>query len=173
MSEDSQRDQKVVPLGYVSGTYGLQGWIKVHSWTSPREAILGYRPWLFGAEQQAVEVIEGRAQGKTIVARLPGINDAEQAQAWVGKEIAVPRAQLPEPAGQQWYWADLIGLEVVNTGGERLGRIEKMMETGANDVMVVAGEREMLLPFVPGVYVKSVDLEAGRVVVDWQQDYLA
>lgn len=172
MSATAEREQARVPLGYVSGVHGLQGWVKIHSWTSPRAAILEYRPWLVGEEREAVEIIEGREQGKILVARLPGVSDRDQAEAWVGKEIAVLREQLPEPEEQQWYWADLVGLEVINTDGDRLGRIEKMMETGANDVMVVSGERELLIPFVPGVYVISVDLEAGSVIVDWQRDYL-
>lgn len=172
MSATAERGQAYVPLGYVSGVHGLQGWVKIHSWTSPRAAILDYRPWLVGEEHEAVEIVEGREQGKTLVALLPGVSDRDQAQTWVGREIAVLRAQLPEPEEQQWYWADLVGLEVINTDGDRLGHIGKMMETGANDVMVVAGERELLIPFVPGVHVISVDLEAGRVVVDWQRDYL-
>ncbi|NND45149.1 MAG: ribosome maturation factor RimM [Xanthomonadales bacterium] len=173
MDGNAQRDQALVPLGYVSGVHGVQGWVKIHSWTDPLEAILEYRPWRVGENQEPVEVIEGRRQGKTLVARLPGVTDRDQAQAWVGREIAVLRQQLPEPAGEHWYWADLVGLEVINTDGDRLGRIERMMETGANDVMVVSGETEILVPFVPGVYVVSVDIEAGTVVVDWQRDYLA
>lgn len=172
MSATAEREQARVLLGYVSGVHGLQGWVKIHSWTSPRAAILEYRPWLVGEEHEALEIIEGREQGKSLVARLPGVIDRDQAEAWVGKEIAVLRSQLPEPEEQQWYWADLVGLEVINRDGDRLGLIEKMMETGANDVMVVSGERELLIPFVPGVHVISVDLEAGRVVVEWQRDYL-
>lgn len=173
MDASVPRGQSVVPLGYVSGVYGLQGWVKVHSWTSPRDAILDYQPWLLGEKQEAIEIVSGRAQGKTIVAELPGITGPEQARTLVGQEIAVLREQLPEPPEQSWYWADLVGLDVMSMDGTRLGRVEKMLETGANDVMVVAGEREMLVPFVPGVYVIEVDLEAGTVVVDWKQDYLS
>jgi len=169
---NAERDLTLVPLGYVSGVHGIQGWIKIHSWTSPREAILDYVPWLLGEERQPVEIADGRAQGKTIVARLPGVDDRDQAQAWVGKEISVLRKQLPAAEGDHWYWADLVGLEVITTDGVRLGRIDKMMETGANDVMVVAGEKEVLVPFVPGTYVKRVDLDGGTVEVDWQPDYL-
>lgn len=173
MDASVPRGQSVVPLGYVSGVYGLQGWVKVHSWTSPRDAILDYRPWLLGENREAIDIVDGRVQGKTIIAELPGITDPEQARTLVGQEIAVPREQLPEPPEQSWYWADLVGLDVMGTDGTRLGRVERMLETGANDVMVVVGDREMLVPFVPGVYVIEVDLEAGTVVVDWQQDYLS
>ena len=167
-----QRGRKLVPLGFVSGVHGVKGWIKVHSWTSPREAILTYQPWRLGKEQNPVEIKGGRQQGKSIVALLPDIEDCEQARALVGLEIGILRDQLPEPEGETFYWSDLEGLRVESTEGVDFGHIVKMMETGAHDVMVVKGDRERLIPFVPGQFVISVDLDAGRLVVDWEADYL-
>lgn len=172
MTDTGQRPEQMVPLGYVSGVHGVKGWVKVHSWTEPREEILKYRPWYMGEEYQALEVVEGRAQSKTIVARIPGIDDRESARTLVGIQISVKREQLPDLHGKSWYWSDLVGLQVTNTAGVVLGTIEQMMETGAHDVMVVSGDRQRLIPFVNGPYVKSVDLEDGNVVVDWDPDFL-
>jgi len=171
----NQRDQqreKLVPLGYVSGVHGVKGWVKIHSFTNPREAILDYQPWLLGDGRKPVRIQQGRQQGKTVVALLPGIEDREQARELVGSEIALLRELLPEPEGLSWYWTDLVGLTVVNKDDVELGRIVKMMETGAHDVMVVSGDRERLIPFVLERYVLSVDLEASRLLVDWDPDYL-
>jgi 16S rRNA processing protein RimM len=172
VDRSEQRNQKLVPLGYISGVHGIKGWVKVHSFTSPKEAILEYQPWLLGEKLEPVTIRQGRQQGKTIVASLPGYDDRELARKLVGTEIAIFREQLKEPLGGSWYWTDLVGLEVENTEGVALGRIEKMMETGAHDVMVVKGDRERLIPFVPGHFVTRVDLEGGVVTVDWAPDFL-
>lgn len=172
MTSESRQAQGLVLLGYVSGVFGIKGWVKVHSWTNPREAILDYQPWLLGEQLTPVRVLDGRAQGKTVVASIENVDQPEQAQVLRGQEIRVPRGQLPEPQQGSWYWADLIGLEVVTISGERLGQLTEMMETGAHDVMVVQGDRQRLIPFVPESFVQSVDLEQGKVIVDWQSDYL-
>ncbi len=172
MNRKVQRDRKRVPLGFISGVHGLKGWIKVHSWTRPREAILNYQPWLVGDEQKPLRISEGRLQGKGVVALLPEIVNREQASRLVGLEIAVFREQMPELGTEVYYWADLEGLSVVTKEGAELGHIERMMETGAHDLMVITGERERLIPFVWGQFVISVDLEAGTLVVDWDPEFL-
>lgn len=177
MSEMDQRDRILVPLGFITGVYGIKGWFKIHSWTSPREAILAYQPWLLGDDRKPVKIVKGRSQGKTVVASLPGVENREQANSLVGLEIAIFRDQMPEAAENKYYWSDLQGLSVENKDGVDLGQIVKMMETGAHDVMVLSGgttggDRERLIPFIPGHFVVSVDLEAGKLIVDWQPDYL-
>ena len=172
MTDTARQDQDMVLLGYVSGVFGIKGWVKIHSWTEPRDAILGYQPWHLGEELLPVRVTDGRNQGKTVVASIDGVDQPEQAQALRGKEIRVRRNQLPKPESGSWYWSDLIGLDVETTGGESLGIVDRMMETGAHDVMVVRGDRERLVPFVAGAVVQRVDLDAKRIVVDWQADYL-
>ncbi len=162
----------MVTLGYISGVHGLKGQVKVFSYTDPREAIFDYQPWLVGPEQKEVTAGEGRRHGKTLVVSLPGVDSPEQAREWMQAEIAVRREQLPEVDGS-FYWADLVGLDVVTTGGQPLGQVAKMLETGANDVMVVRGGpdgRERLVPFVMGRFVTRVDLEAGRMEVDWDPE---
>ena len=163
--------KKYVTLGYISAVHGIKGWVKVHSWTRPMEAILGYQPWLLGNEQSPVEIIDGRKQGKGLVALIPGYEDRDQAASLVGQQIRVGRGDLPATAEGEFYWSDLEGLEVHTTSGEVLGRVERLMETGANDVLVIRGDREHLVPFVQGRYVKRVDLAAGLIEVDWDPEF--
>jgi 16S rRNA processing protein RimM len=162
---------KHVALGYIPAVHGIKGWVKVHSWTRPMEAILEYQPWLLGEEKSPVKIIDGRKQGKGLVALLPGFEDREQAITLVGQQLFIQRDQLPPTAKDEYYWSDLEGLEVHTTKGDVLGRVEKLMETGANDVLVIRGEREHLVPFVQGQYVKRVDLEGGLIEVDWDPDF--
>ena len=135
------------------------------------EAILGYQPWLLGEEKRPVNIVDGRKQGKGLVALLPGFEDREAAVTLVGQQLFVRRDQLPDAAENEYYWSDLEGLDVHTTKGEVLGQVEKLMETGANDVLVIRGDRERLVPFVQGQYVTRVDLEAGLIVVDWDPEF--
>ena len=160
-----------VALGYISAVHGIKGWVKVHSWTRPMEAILDYQPWLLGDQQKSVKLLDGRKQGKGLVACLPGIEDREQAITLVGQQIFVRRDQMPATAENEYYWSDLEGLEVHTTEGELLGKVERLMETGANDVLVIRGQREHLVPFVQGQYVTRVDLDGGLIEVDWDPDF--
>jgi len=135
------------------------------------EAILDYQPWLLGEDKSPLTITDGRKQGKGLVALLPGFEDREQAARLVGQQIFVGRNQLPATAADEYYWADLEGLEVHTTQGHVLGRVEKLMETGANDVLVIRGQREHLVPFVQGQYVTRVDLEGGLIEVDWDPEF--
>lgn len=162
---------KQLALGYVSAVHGIKGWVKVHSWTRPMEAILEYKPWLLGEDKSPVKIVDGRKQGKGLVALLPGFEDREQAVTLVGLQIFVNRDQLPATAENEYYWSDLEGLEVHTTRGEVLGRVERLMETGANDVLVIHGDRQHLVPFVQGQYVTRVDLAEGLIEVDWDPDF--
>jgi 16S rRNA processing protein RimM len=135
------------------------------------EAILEYQPWLLGEDRKPVKIVDGRKQGKGLAALLPGYDDREQAVALVGQPIFVGRDQLAPTEKGEYYWSDLEGLEVHTISGEVLGRVDRMMETGANDVLVVRGDRERLVPFIQGQYIMRVDLEAGLIVVDWDPDF--
>lgn len=135
------------------------------------EAILQYRPWLLGEDRKPVKIVDGRKQGKGLAALLPGFEDREQAATLVGTQIFVRREQLPATEKDEYYWSDLEGLEVKTTQGELLGRVERLMETGANDVLVIRGNREHLVPFIQGQYVTRVDLEDGTIEVDWDPEF--
>ena len=166
--------ERLVTLGRVTGAHGLQGWVKVYSDTTPRENIASYGHLLLdsGAGWQRWKVNAGRRQGKYVVLKLRGCNDRNQAEALTGARIAVERDQLPELADAgEYYWTDLQGLAVETLTGEPLGRLDHLFETGANDVMVVRGERERLIPFVWEEVVREVDLDAGLIRVDWDPEF--
>lgn len=171
MPREENEARTLVVLGHVTGAHGINGWVKLHSLTEPREAIFDYQPWLLGDDLQEVRIRQGRVQGSRLVAQLEGIEDREAAQGLAKRQIAVYRDQFPVLPAGEYYWADLLGLTVRLEDGRELGRIEHMLATGANDVMVVRGDRERLVPFVPGQYVKQVDLATGTVVVDWDPDF--
>lgn len=165
--------EKRIVLGRVSGLFGVRGWVKVFSETDPRQGIAAYSPWQLRlqGDWKAIEVESGRRHGKSVIAKLRGIDDREAAAALLDAEIAVWRSQLPAAAEGEFYWADLEGLAVRTAEGVELGAVSHLIETGANDVLVVRGERERLIPFVRGQVVKTVDLERGLVVVDWDPEF--
>ncbi len=163
--------ERRISVGRVAGLFGVNGWVKVYSHTRPREAILNYRPWhiTVGGATRTFDVLEGRPQGKGLVARIAGCDDRDAAAELVGAEIAIDATQLPAKGEREYYWADLEGMRVVNDAGVEFGRVSHLFETGANDVMVVRGERERLIPFGSAV-VKEVDLAAGVIRVDWDAE---
>jgi len=166
------RKRQLVVLGSIAGPYGTRGWVRVHSSTEPRENILGYVPWHIGREGywSRVDVAEGRLQGRGVIARLEGCHGRVEANGYRGCEIAVDRSRLPDAEEGEFYWTDLVGLRVATGDGVELGEVERMMETGANDVMVVRGGIERLIPFLLGSVVQSVDVDRGVIVVDWHPD---
>ena len=141
-------DNKVVPLGHVSGVHGVHGWVKIHSLTDPREAIFEYQPWLLGESLKEVRCTEGKKHGSRLIALFENINDRESAEHLVHQPIAVRRDQFPDTEAGEFYWTDLIGLKVELEDGTALGTIDSLLATGANDVMVVKGNRECLVPCV-------------------------
>ena len=170
--EPSAPAATLVTLGRITGVFGVKGWVKVRSYTEPAEDVLDFLEWHVEVPRsgpRTLRPIEGRRHGKGLVARLQGVDDRDAAAALAHCDISVPRSHLPALGGRQYYWADLEGLEVVTTGGERLGRLDGFAETPANPVMIVVGERERLVPLVPR-HLKDVDLDAGRIVVDWDPE---
>jgi 16S rRNA processing protein RimM len=167
---------RLVVLGRIAGVFGLRGELKVESYTEPRDGICDYSPWLLkrgeATDDQLVErVVEmGRPHGKGVVVRLEGITDIDLARALIGSEVLVPRSALPEPAEGEHYWNDLEGMLVVTVDGVELGEVSHLFETGANDVMVVKGDRERLIPYIPGV-ISAVDATARTITVDWDPDF--
>jgi 16S rRNA processing protein RimM len=167
-----EHEDDLICVGNITGVYGVKGWVKVYSDTSPRENIVNYGPWrLATGDEMRIISVSGRLQGKNVVARLEGIDQRDQAIDLVGSKIYILPEQLPQLNDGDYYWSDLIGLEVESLDAEPLGTVETMMETGANDVMVLHGDRERLIPFVIDDVVRLVDLANKRVVVDWKPDY--
>ena len=161
-----------VVLGRISGLFGVRGWVRVFSYTEPREAFLQYKGLLLGrnGDWQSIKVAEGQRHGKSVILRLEGVDDRDQAAALIGTEIGVDREELPKPEDGHYYWSDLLGLTVVHRDGTELGTINEMLETGAHDVMVVKGDTERLIPFVMNEIVIGVDLSNKQVNVDWEWD---
>ena len=159
-------------MGRVSGPFGVKGWVKLQPFTETPESLLAYSTWWVGAEGRWQETLieHGQVQSGSLVAKIAGCEDRDAAALYRGKEVAIPRHAFPQPAVNEFYWADLVGLRVVNEQGEDLGEVSAVLETGANDVLVVKGERERLVPFTEPV-VKQVDM-AGRVIrVEWGSDF--
>jgi len=163
---------RLVVLGRISGLFGVRGWVKVFSDTSPRTNILNYPCWhLYRAGKWTEHrLLEGRAQGKGVVALLESIEDRDQAAELLGAEIAIPRDRMPSAGADEYYWTDLEGASVKTSDGVDLGRLESLFSTGSNDVMVVKGDRDRLIPFIAGS-VLDVDLEQGRITVDWDPEF--
>jgi 16S rRNA processing protein RimM len=166
-------DGRRIVLGRIAGVFGIKGWLKIESWTRPPENILHYPVWQLGRSGKwyEVQLDEGRRQGRGLVARLADAageawTDRDRAAGLVGSEIAVWREQLPPLPENEFYWSDLVGLEVQDLEGRSLGRVRELIETPAHDMLVVSGEREQLIPYV-GPIVRSVDLAAGQIRVDW------
>ena len=165
-------DQRVI-FGRITGLFGVKGWVRLFSHTQPREAILDYDRWLIGRDEEWREfrLAEGRRHGKAVIARLEGFLDCDQASGLIGADVAVERDQLPAAEKGEYYWADLVGLEVVTTDGRALGQVHHLLATGANDVLVVRGEDECLVPFIRDRVIREVDLDGGVIRVDWDPDY--
>jgi len=172
----------LVDVGRITAVFGIQGWVKIHSFTEPQDNLFRYGPWWLKTARgvKPVEIDESRPHGKGYVAHIKGVDDRDQAAAYTGVTIAVEKDQLPELEGEDYYWYQLEGLRVIShwQGQEYdFGRVQRMLETGANDVLVIApdadsfDQTERLVPYVPGDFVQSVDLSAGRIDVEWDPEF--
>ena len=167
-----QKEITPIVLGRIAGTFGVKGWIKVFSYTEPREAILEYENWLLkrGDVWRVVTVEEGKPHGKSLIAKLANIENRDAAVELVDFDITVLRKELPETKEGEYYWADLEGLQVLHRDGRSLGRVTNLLATGMNDVLVVEGDLERLIPFVMDKFILDVDLVNGVISVDWEWD---
>lgn len=172
----SEPDKRII-IGRISGVHGIRGWLKVFSYTDPRENIFLYQPWLLAEGRKGsatkwteIEFADCGSSGKTLMVRLPGIEDREAALEFVGRSLAVYREHLPEPETGQYYWTDLMHMEVVTLAGERLGKVADIHATGANDVLIVQGDRRRPIPFVMDEVIRRVDQDAAVITVDWEWD---
>ena len=165
-------------IGKITGCYGLKGWVKVQSYTEPPENFLEFGGWRLKRRDsyEAVDFDSGNFRGKGLVAHIAGVDDRTCAEAYRGCEVCIPESVLPPLPEGDYYWKDLQGLQVWNQQGDDrvlLGVVDYLIETGANDVLVVAAcegsidERERLIPYLPGQSVARVDLASGVIEVDW------
>lgn len=165
-----------VVMGRVAAPYAVQGWLKIQTFTEYLDSLLDYDFWWLGQETgrragwREYRVLDGKVHGQTLLVQLEGVDDRTAAEGLKGLDVAVDRAEFPQAEPDEYYWDDLIGLEVVNAEGVALGKVAGLMETGAHDVLRVLGERERLIPFVDA-YVQEVDMAGGRIRVAWGADW--
>ncbi len=159
----------MVVMGRVRAPHGLKGWIKIRPFTQEIEGLLDYPDWWLGGEGkwQQHRVAESAVHGSMVVARLDGFTDRDVAAQLRGRDVAVPRAAMPENREGEFYWNDLLGMQVCKRDAAKLGLVTKILETGAHAVLVVQGDKELLVPFIRDVIV-NVDLKARQLVVDWE-----
>jgi len=171
---------KDVTLGKVGAVYGIKGWLKIHSFTDDQEAILDYFPWSLklGNKIQSVEITDWRKHNNGLVVKVAGIDDRDVAQKLVGAEIFVSEDALSDLPEGEFYWRDLIGMSVVTDKGYDLGQVSDIMETGANDVLVVKanlkdgfGKKERLIPYLIDQVILSVSTENKQICVDWDPGF--
>ncbi|HEX4928203.1 MAG TPA: ribosome maturation factor RimM [Burkholderiales bacterium] len=155
-------------MGRVAGAYGVRGWLKAVPGGGVLDTLAAAEEWWIGG--RAYPVIEAKVHGTTVVAKLAGMESPEQAERLKGDSVWMRRDALPDPGEGRYYLDDLVGLEVVNEQGERLGVVARLFSNGAQDVMEVAGERTYLMPWVSSV-VKEVDLPARQITVEWGRDW--
>lgn len=170
-----QSAERVV-VGKITAAHGIKGWVKVHSFTEPSDAILDYQGWQVQRGQQLteLEVLASQPQGKGLIVKLKHCDDRNLAESFAGLDISVARSELPQLDAGEYYWSDLIGLSLTNQDGVNLGVLTAFMETGANDVMIVKApdddawqQKERLLPYLPEQVIVSVDLVNRQMKVDW------
>ena len=169
-----KQSSDTIHLGEISGVFGVKGWVKVFSHTMPRENIVKYKTWQLSSAEvkhQSIRVLNGRRQGKVIVAQLEGITDPDQARQLIGVKIFIAKEQLAKLKKGEYYWSELEGLAVVTTTGVDLGKVAWLFETGNNDVLVVEGDRERYIPYITGDVIISVDLKSSKMVVDWDPEF--
>jgi 16S rRNA processing protein RimM len=164
----------MVIMGRVVAAQGLLGWVKVQAFTQYLDALIDYDTWQLGDDihpWRAFKVMECKLHTKVLLAKLEGITDRNAAEKCKGLLIAVPRSSLPEAGEEEYYWSDLAGMTVINLEGQELGKVDHLLDMGANDILCVHGEMgEILIPFLAHV-VQQVSLEEKIIRVDWQADY--
>lgn len=167
---------RMVILGHLGAPWGIKGWLKVDSFTDPPAALLNYPVWQVARADggwEPVRVVTGRPQGtgRQLVAGLEGVASPEDARRFVGRDVAVPRSELPEPKAGEYYWEDLLGCRVATLEGVELGVVGHFLEYPAGPLMVVRdGSRERWVPLAPR-HLKKVDLGERRVTVDWDPEF--
>jgi 16S rRNA processing protein RimM len=166
----------MVVMGRIGAPYGVRGWVKVQPFSAAPDALLDHATWWIGERDgragRPLRMIEGRLHAGAVVAKLEGIDSRETAATLKGLDVAVPRDALPDAEDDEVYLGDLVGFEVVNRSGIALGRVAAVSANGAQPLLrlAVAADGERLIPFVPAI-VDEVDLDARRIVVDWEADY--
>lgn len=175
-----QQPSGFVTVGRVGAAYGLKGWVKLISFADPLENILSYSSFSIddGEGIRRIEIDQSRPQGKGFVGHIKGCDDRDETRKFTGKELMVEKSLLPQLDTNFYYWYQLEGLKVVTLGGDDLGDVDHLIETGVNDVLVVRAssdsvdDKERLIPYLKGQVIVSVELEQRLIRVNWEKDFL-
>lgn len=162
---------KYIVVGKIGASFGVSGWVKIHTYTEFDANILQYSPWFLNEPDQpekTIDIEDGRTHGNGIIVKFKDFNSPEAVRLLTGKLVRIKRSQLPDLKPEEYYWSDLEGLTVINQDGETLGKIIYLIETGANDVIIVKGDSELAIPYLPGVVVLKVDLKKHEMHVNWE-----
>ena len=180
MLQESNVPDDLVLVGYVSGAFGIHGWVKVHPYSRDAAALLSSKTWWIDRpDWRVIARSEAKLHGDDVVARLEGVNDRNAAEAMKGTTVKISRKQFPPVAEGEFYWIDLLGLQVVNLQGDILGVVRDLMDNGAHPILRVAAadipeaelhKHEKLIPFVEH-FVKEVDQAGKKIHVEWGSDY--
>lgn len=162
-----------IVVGRFGKAHGIKGAVTVQSFTEPTANILQYHPWFIKTKKgwEEIKIDSAEQRGKLIIAWVDQVVDRDQASALTNQEIAVLESVLPKLPEGEYYWQQLIGLNVTNLNQVQLGKVTEMLATGANDVMVVEGGRKHLIPFLMDRYIQSIDLDTGEIIVDWDESF--
>ena len=165
-------------VGKIGAPYGVKGWVKITSYTDELAGIFEYSPWLLGSDETEYQIDQWRTHNKGVVAKLVGVETRDDAEAIKNLEISIKAEQLPQLADDDFYWRDLVGMQVVTVEGYDLGTVKELFETGANDVMLVKanpndafGQKERMLPYLYDQVIKEVDKQAKTIKVDWDPGF--
>jgi 16S rRNA processing protein RimM len=163
-------------VGKIGAPYGVKGWVKIISHTHDLDGIFTYKPWLLGQPGEGKEVVvdQWRTHNKGLVAKLVGVESRDDAESVKNLEISIKASLLPPLEGDEFYWRELVGMQVVTVSGYSLGVVKELFETGANDVMLIKanindafGQKERMVPYLLDQVVKQVNREAKTIEVDW------
>ena len=164
-------DDKKIYLGKITGAHGIKGWLKIQSFSSPPENILNYPQWIINnqGEEDFYSIEQGRKHHNKIVVKLEKIDDRNTAESLINSKIQILRSDLPKLSNENYYWSDLEGLSVLNSEEKVIGKIESLIETGANDVMVIITSKDerVLIPFVMHEIIKEVNVDLNYIKIDW------
>ena len=162
--------ERLVEVGRLGAAHGVRGWLRVQSFTDPPQRLFEWRRWLLQPSGREVTLLEVRPQGNGWIVQVEGVVDRDAASLLTGQMVLVERELLPKPEGREHYRDDLIGFEAKNLEGVLLGQVDHFIDTPGNAVMVIKGGREHLVP-VTTQHLRSVDVDARKLVVDWPEDF--
>lgn len=167
-------------IGKIGAPYGVKGWVKITTYTEELTGVFDYSPWLVerGGKTQELLIDQWRKHNKGVIAKLVGVDDRDQAEAMNNLEISIKAEMLPELDNDEFYWRDLVGMQVITESGYDMGVVKELFETGSNDVMLVKanhndafGQKERMIPYLFEQVIKQVDQQANIIKVDWDPGF--